>query len=663
LPEAENTGIIEVADNVAPGVRRSIPATGMITGCAFIMIKNDYNLGFIKSHIYPAFWIFLLPVFSLWFYVHATSTYDNRFITANIKIIEQLDGVSRKERAEAIARAKTMYLSEMLRSKDPAIQNFIKGLPDDVRFHYTFFRWMTWLALLCIISGIAVFVFMGFSVYFSLRSPQAQYFSLWAGWHILRIFASLQAVAQSCLAVGLSFWLTALWVHRYDMRLILFAVILASLTIYFLLAAIFRRVDDKFPVEGEILDRTVAPRFWEDIDRLSTEIGTSAPDQVIGGIDDQFFVTEHPVEIEQANYTGRTLFVSLSLLRTMPEDETRAVLAHELAHFSGNDTYYTEKISPLLSHYQHYLEALHQGILAKPVFYFAVLFRVLYEISLRRLSREREFRADRIAAEHVSPSAMAAALVRTTVYSIYRTKTEMEILESEDTQANLAQRLKDGFQSFALQFADHHNLGGMTTVHPFDSHPSLGNRFEALGLKLNADFEASVFAKPNDELWYRKISTAEALEMSQWSAYQARFRTGHENVLAWRYLPETDEQVAHVKKFFPDRTIDLGKKVVVSIDYEKIAFEKWARPFYFKELHEITADKDWGKDVLRFSLKPLGEQNCTLPLPAELSARMELIDILQQYHSRHLTAAEFQRQHKPVVGEQTVATRDQDLDT
>src|ERR1700723_2448626 len=103
------------------------------------MIKNDYTLGFVKSHVYPAFWIFLLPVFSLWFYVHATSTYDQRFIDANIRRLEQIGGVSRTERAEAIAQVKTMYLSEMLRSKDPAIQNFIEGLPDDVRFHYTFF--------------------------------------------------------------------------------------------------------------------------------------------------------------------------------------------------------------------------------------------------------------------------------------------------------------------------------------------------------------------------------------------------------------------------------------------------------------------------------------------------------------------------------------------
>ena len=627
------------------------------------MLKTFHKFGFLKSYVYPAFWLFLLPVFSLWFYKHAASRYDNDFIRANVERIERLDNIPRKERADAIKQVKTMYVSEMLTSKDPAIQKLVKGLPDDVRLHYAFFRWMKWLALLCIISGIAVFVFMGFSVYFSLRSQKAQYVSLWTGWHILRIFASLQAIAQSCLAVGLSFWLTALWFHRYDVRLIGVAAILALLTVCSLLFAIFRRVDDRFSVEGEILDRTAAPKFWEGIDLLSKEIGTRAPDQVIAGIDDQFFVTEHPVGIEHSDYKGRTLFVSLSLLRTMPEDETRAVLAHELAHFSGDDTYYSKKISPLLARYQHYLEALHQGVFAKPIFYFAVLFRVLYEISLRKLSRERETRADRIAAEHVSPKAVADALVRTTVYSVYRTKTEMEILESEDTQANLAQRLSDGFQSFASHFADDRNLGEMTAAHPFDSHPSLAERLEALGLKLNSDLHREVFAKPNDELWYRKIAAAESLEMSQWSAYESRFHRDHEIVLAWRYLPETDEQIAHVKKFFPDRTIDLGKKLAVSIDHEKIRFETWGTPVYFRDIHQILADKDWGKDVLRFSLKPLGQQNCTLPLPKEMRVRTELIEILSHYHSRHVAADDYRRQREPVIGEQASETDEQDLDT
>ncbi len=62
---------------------------------------------------------------------------------------------------------------------------------------------------------------------------------------------------------------------------------------------------------GHFVDRTLAPKFWEDIDRLSNQMGTAAPDHVIAGIDDKFFVTEHPVAIQGARRKGRTLFVSL----------------------------------------------------------------------------------------------------------------------------------------------------------------------------------------------------------------------------------------------------------------------------------------------------------------------------------------------------------------
>jgi len=62
------------------------------------------------------------------------------------------------------------------------------------------------------------------------------------------------------------------------------------------------------------------------------------------------------------------------------------------------------------------------------------------------------------------------------------------------------------------------------------------------------------------------------------------------------------------------------------------------------------ADKDWGKEVLRLLLKPVGEQNYTLPLPAQMSVRTELVGILEQYHSRHLTAAEYRRQQESDSG-------------
>ena len=147
------------------------------------------------------------------------------------------------------------------------------------------------------------------------------------------------------------------------------------------------------------------------------------------------------------------------------------MLAHELAHFSGDDTYYTNTLNPILNSYGHYLEVLQKSIISLPVFYFALLFRVLYEANLTRLSREREFRADRIAAECTSPLAIAFALLRVMAFSEYHSQTEREIYNSQETEANLVQRLRNGFPSFAAKFANESHWGDEITAHPFDTHP------------------------------------------------------------------------------------------------------------------------------------------------------------------------------------------------
>ena len=53
------------------------------------VFKDIQNLGIVRSYIYPTFWLFLLPAFSLWFYAHAKSLYDNDFIEANVTRIER----------------------------------------------------------------------------------------------------------------------------------------------------------------------------------------------------------------------------------------------------------------------------------------------------------------------------------------------------------------------------------------------------------------------------------------------------------------------------------------------------------------------------------------------------------------------------------------------
>ena len=143
--------------------------------------------------------------------------------------------------------------------------------------------------------------------------------------------------------------------------------IAAVVAVFVVIRAFFHKLDDKLEVAGEPLERAKSPELWRRIDALSQRLGTQPPQQILGGIDNNFFVTEHPVHIEQRVFQGRSLFVSLSLLKRLSKQEADAILAHELAHFSGGDTEYSKRLAPLLSRYASYMALLYGSALSRPV--------------------------------------------------------------------------------------------------------------------------------------------------------------------------------------------------------------------------------------------------------------------------------------------------------
>ncbi len=608
------------------------------------MLKDLGKIGFGKSYVVPAFWIFAIPVASLFFFRHAETTFDDKFIQGFVAEIQGDTDIPAADRPKAMEFAQKLKVSRMLASDDPIAQRFAEGLPGDLKFHYATFRWMIRGALFCIVTGVALPVFLAVCVLLSRASQRAQYLSLLAGWHSLRVFASLQVIAQASMAVALSFWVTALFTNRYYVKLIVIVGLLALCAVAAILKAIFKRIDMTFGVEGVALDRSAAPKFWADVDRLCEAVGTAPPAQIVAGIDAQFFVTENPLRTPEAAYGGRTLFVSLSLLRIMPEGEASAVLAHEMAHFSGQDTYYSKKISPLLARYYHYLKALSDNPISLPVFYVSLLFRMLFEASIQAQSRVREFRADRIAAEIVAPVDLAAALVRITAYDEYHNKTENEIIESNETDSDLAGRLKTGFDDFAAHYHEGRTLLESTTTHPFDSHPPLGQRIEALGLAPSPEFLREALDEPTDEAWYRKIDGVEEIESRQWDAYQARFKQNHELILACRTVPETDEQRAFVESHFPPRKFDLPKQELGQVDIDGIISTTWETPLGFEDIHSIKAEKDFlGRPILTITPKSTPKATRTLPMPSDQAAQAELCNVINQYMGRYYMAQEYRK--------------------
>lgn len=591
--------------------------------------------GLVKQFLLPALSIFLIPALTLAFFLHAQAKYDGQAREGSLAAIESDETMTAEQKAEAREFVDTVDFSEFIRRPEVAA-----GVDSQVVFDYKFFRWMILLSLACLISAVIVFLLAGICVLLSMRSQYTQYVSLAVSWYVLRIYGALQTLAQGIMLVALSYWVTALWMGVYIPKLIFVIAVFALIAVGVIIKAIFARLHQNFAVEGTVVDRQHSPQLWQHVDALCEKVGTHKPDQIVLGIDDNFFVTEQPVIVDDKTYTGRTLFASLSLLKQLNGREADAVMAHELAHFSGNDTTYGKKISPLLTRYDNFLNATYTGGITLPVYYFMLCFRGLFELSLRRLSRQREFRADKIAADIASPSGISGALLRIAAYSKYRNGIEKTLFEQERAleSANIAGQIESGFPKYAQAFAGEKDLHEVQTVHPFDSHPSLAERLEAVGVTLSPEAAERLLATQGDGAWFRTINDAEGLERSQWETYENRFRSFHKEVLAYRYLPETDEERALVEEFFPEVRFE-GTKDTLAIDFEKFQMASWPDVTYFDEIRVISLDDGVmsithttaGKKTRSFKMKIFGQQ------------QQAVLDAMNKYYVRHNTSRDYQK--------------------
>jgi Zn-dependent protease with chaperone function len=596
------------------------------------------KFSFLTTFVLPALLIFLVPVLSYFFFWHAQSRFDSQLRESILSQIRANQSLSEVRRAQMIAFYTEVPVSRLL-----SIEQFAATLPSKTRFYYATFRWMILLSAASVLVGVAVFLVTGLCVVLSLTSPFVQYLSLHAGWHVLRIYGALQTIVQGILLVALSFWVTALWTNSYYPKLILAAGLVALAAVGIVIAAIFRRIKEDFVVQGQVIEKDESAPIWTELRRICDRVGTELPDQVIAGIDDNFFVTEQPVTVGDKTYRGRTLFVSLSLLKQLQGGEADAVLAHEMAHFSGQDTLYSRKISPLLNRYAHYLQALHQGGVTRPIYYFMLCFRALYELSLSRLSRQREFRADRIALETTSERDAAGALLRTVAYSSYRDSVQRDLFKQEQAlqTANVSERIEQGFHQYARCFTSGPDIGNLAPAHPFDSHPPLAQRLQAIGMQLESEEAQRLLATPGDGRWYQYIPAAEHMEKEQWQQFEERFREYHEQSLPYRFLPETDEELAIVVKWFPPVSFE-GKQGTLALDYEKMAFDQWPAPIRYAEVTNLTL-KDNG--VLQISYKREGKQKQSLPT-SKFGKPQEVLGAIQHYYGRYLSAVAYQKEKK-----------------
>lgn len=594
------------------------------------------------------FLVFTLPVVSLLFFLHTQSTFNaeaRKSILSRIRVDQELPTEEREDLRELY---ETVPFSELMK-----VPEFASGQDGNVQWGYAVFRWMIRLNFLAIVSGVAVFLLAGLCVLVSRRSHKALSLGLLISWHVLRIYSALLTVVMAASVLALSYWVTVLWMDVYVPKLIFLAGFFGLFAVVAILVAIFKKIDLDFEVEGIVINKDEQPELWQELENICQQVGTEPVDQVIAGIDDNFFVTERPVGVDNQVVTGRTLFVSLALLKQFQGSEAEAVLAHEMAHFSGQDTMFSKQFAPLLHRYNTYLHGLYEMGLTLPIFYFMNCFRGLFELSLGQHSRTREFRADRIAAEVTSSDALAGALLRITAYSRYRNMIEQELFDQEAVleTANVAERIDQGFRSFAVSYATDIEMVDLNTAHPFDSHPPLFERFKHLGIPFGSDKKLELIEGPVDQRFYHTIENVGQIEQEQWQIHEDRFREIHEETLSYRFLPETDEERAVVEKAFPEEIFSsfFDKEIQLKFDYDKFEFTLFHAPIYYSEIVECMVTEKGELDI-KVNAKFITTHTLLLSKFGSLQ-QQKILGMLNKYCSRYISAKEYQ-EHKKKAAEQ-----------
>ena len=282
-------------------------------------------------------------------------------------------------------------------------------------------------------------------------------------------------------------------------------------------------------VMGRAIARKEAPRLWETVENTAQRLGSLRPDHVVVGLDPNFFVTEADVVALGKRLTGRTLYCSLSLARILTTNEFVAVIGHELGHFRGDDTKFSERFYPIYRGTAASIMSLRVAggrgwgrVSLLPAITVFGFFLEAFSAAERRFGRERELAADQAGASVAGAPVMAAALVKVHAYcGIWGDLHEaiVETLRAGRPVGNMSKRYADAVLERATSTA----FDGITSTqlsHPTDSHPPLSTRLESLRIDLSSAVPAALLVTPTDAA-VSLVPNIESTEEQISAAYQS----------------------------------------------------------------------------------------------------------------------------------------------
>ncbi|MBF8188961.1 M48 family metallopeptidase [Nonomuraea sp. K274] len=266
----------------------------------------------------------------------------------------------------------------------------------------------------------------------------------------------------------------------FHVNAVKFAVVL-TLAAGALVRALFmvsRRQSGEQP--GVPVAREHEPVLWQTVEELAQRVRTAPPDEIRLVAEVNAAVSED-TRLLGLRATRRRMYIGLPLLQTLTVDEMRAVLGHELGHYSGAHTrlgapVYRGRVS---------LVATVQGLGNHP--FVQRLFAWYAKLYLRvsqAVSRRQELEADEFAVAISGRQAMAGALRKIHSTALGWDLYAAAYLSLTGTGGVRPASVFGGFHALMSdqgRQAEIAKLGEQPEeVSPYDSHPSLADRLTAL---------------------------------------------------------------------------------------------------------------------------------------------------------------------------------------
>jgi Zn-dependent protease with chaperone function len=292
--------------------------------------------------------------------------------------------------------------------------------------------------------------------------------------------------------------------NRNEVKLVIVVIVFAATLLYYgvkvlidVIRAALRPLEiEPVRVMGQIVTRAQAPKLWAFVEKVAQRIGAGVPDNIVVGLDEGFFVTENAVRLynETAVPKGRALYLPLPYMAFMSGLEVAAVVGHELGHFVGEDTLYSQRFAPIYAAAIRHIEAVAgddnpndsgwRSLATRPATIFGEMFLDSFHEAVRFWSRKRELAADAVGARAAGAQSVATSLLRIVAL-------EPRVNEALAAQWDTGQTVAGGVLGHVRQLvaakgmdnpAEHsHNR----QPHPFDSHPEVAERLQAVGLPVN----------------------------------------------------------------------------------------------------------------------------------------------------------------------------------